>query len=73
MAFFGHKIANFGDFRLYVEIFGSFLSLALKKNDVLKGPIWRYTCYQHNTTSKVEAKGSQEQNDFNNHQKEIMF
>ena len=42
LAFFGQKIANFGDFWLYVEISGSYLSLVLKKNDVLKGPIWRY-------------------------------
>ena len=42
LAFFGQKIATFGDFWLYVKISGSFTSVVLKKNDVVKGPIWQY-------------------------------
>ena len=45
LAFFVQKIAKFGDFWLYVEISALFMSVVLKKNDVLKGPIWRYICY----------------------------
>ena len=34
LAFFGQKIANFGDFWLYVKISAFFMSFELKKNEV---------------------------------------
>ena len=33
-------------FWLYVEIYALFVSVVLKKNDVLKGPIWRYAWFK---------------------------